>query len=103
MGCRRLRQRRNRQHLRKELARGSAGRRDSARLPANRSPAAHKTALGYARASVLGLSVGSGFHGASIVNPSDALVAYVLEGDPNLDGVVNALNFIALSTGFGQN
>ncbi len=59
----------------------------------------HKTALGYATASDLGVST---FGGPSIsVNPTDVLVRYVYTGDANLDGVVNALDFNAVATNFG--
>lgn len=66
------------------------------------SPSAHKTALGYAQASDLTLTGGT-FYGRTVPDGTDALVAYVLSGDANLDGVVNALDFNALATGFGQN
>jgi hypothetical protein len=66
------------------------------------SPSAHKTALGYAQASDLNLTGGT-FYGRNVPDSTDALVAYVLSGDANLDGVVNALDFNALASGFGQN
>src|SRR5439155_6591675 len=58
---------------------------------------AHKTALGYASASSIGVSA---FNGQS-VNGSDVLVRYAFSGDANLDGKVNALDFNALATNFG--
>ncbi len=59
----------------------------------------HKTALGYAEASFLGLS---SFAGQSV--DADAIVVrYTLSGDANLDGKVNALDFNSLATNFGQN
>ncbi len=59
----------------------------------------HKTGLGYADASSLG--VGS-FAGQS-VDSTAVLVGYAYLGDTNLDGVVNALDFNALATHFGAN
>ncbi len=59
---------------------------------------AHKTALGYAEASNIG--VGS-FAGQS-VDDSSVLIRYTLAGDANLDGVVNALDFNALASNFGD-
>jgi hypothetical protein len=57
----------------------------------------HKTALGYATASSLGLS---SFDGQS-VSGANVLVRYTWTGDANLDGVVNALDFNAIATNFG--
>jgi probable HAF family extracellular repeat protein len=54
----------------------------------------HKTALGYAEAGAIGLT------GAGI----DATTLYIrstLQGDSNLDGKVNAIDFNALAAGFG--
>lgn len=58
---------------------------------------AHKTALGYAEASTVGISA---FDGQS-VGSSSVLVRYTYVGDANLDGIVNALDFNALATNFG--
>ncbi len=59
----------------------------------------HKTALGYATASSLGISTFDG----QPVSGSTVLVHYTYAGDANLDGKVNALDFNALATNFGQN
>jgi hypothetical protein len=57
----------------------------------------HKTALGYGEASILGIS---SFGGQS-VDSTSVLVRYTWNGDANLDGLVNALDFNALATNFG--
>src|SRR5262249_54355834 len=49
----------------------------------------HKTALGYADASFLGIGT---FAGQSVDNTS-VLIRYTLSGDSNLDGTVNMLDF----------
>ena len=58
---------------------------------------AHKTALGYATASNVGITT---FDGQSVTG-ANVLVRYTYSGDANLDGVVNALDFDALATNFG--
>jgi hypothetical protein len=59
---------------------------------------AHKTALGYAEASAIGL-VGGTFRGQSI--PDDAvLVGYVYAGDANLDKTVDTVDFNNLAQNF---
>jgi autotransporter-associated beta strand protein len=58
----------------------------------------HKSALGYAEASTLG--VGS-FAGHALADNSAILLRYTLSGDANLDGLVNAIDFNALATNFG--
>src|SRR5204863_8400394 len=58
---------------------------------------AHKTALGYAEASSIGVST---FDGQS-VDSTTLLVRYVFSGDANLDSFVNALDFNALASNFG--
>jgi autotransporter-associated beta strand protein len=65
----------------------------------------HPTAIGYAEAAdVLTYSNGSAtFAGATLVQGNKALLLkYTYTGDANLDGVVNALDFNALATSFGQ-
>jgi hypothetical protein len=57
----------------------------------------HKTALGYAEASALGIST---FADQS-VDSTAVLVRYTLSGDANLDGVVDTLDFNALAANFG--
>jgi hypothetical protein len=66
-------------------------------VPAFINPS-HNTALGYASAGSIGLS---SFAGQS-VNPTDTLIRYTYYGDANLDGKVNALDFNALATNFGN-
>jgi probable HAF family extracellular repeat protein len=57
----------------------------------------HKTALGVADASALGITNFSG----QAVDSTSVLIRYTLRGDANLDGVVNALDFNLLATNFG--
>lgn len=57
----------------------------------------HKTALGYATTSSLGIT---NFDGQS-VSGANVLVRYTYTGDANLDGVVNALDFNAIASNFG--
>jgi autotransporter-associated beta strand protein len=56
-----------------------------------------KTAIGYAEASTLGIT---NFHGY-IVDGSAILLAYTINGDANLDGKVNALDFNLLASAYG--
>jgi hypothetical protein len=63
---------------------------------ASASPA-HPTALGYADASTLAVST---FDGQSI-DATTIVIRYTYQGDANLDGVVNALDFNLLATSFG--
>jgi GH35 family endo-1,4-beta-xylanase len=56
----------------------------------------HKTALGFANASSLGVTA---FDGQS-VSDSSTLIRYTLAGDANLDGAVNALDFNALAANY---
>src|SRR5205814_5890241 len=56
-----------------------------------------RTAIGYAEASTLHIT---NFHGR-VVDGSAILLAYTVNGDANLDGKVNALDFNALATNFG--
>jgi hypothetical protein len=57
----------------------------------------HKTALGYAEASALGVT---SFRGQSVDNTA-VLIRYVYAGDANLDGVVDTLDFNSLAANFG--
>jgi hypothetical protein len=57
----------------------------------------HKTAIAYAEASLLGLSVFKG----QPVDATALLLCYMYSGDANLDGVVNGLDFNALVSNFG--
>ena len=59
----------------------------------------HASALGYGEASTLGITT---FAGHTLSDATDVLVRYTLSGDANLDGVVNALDFNALATHFGE-
>lgn len=58
----------------------------------------HKTALGYAEASELGLN---NFAGLPIAGNA-VVIRYTLAGDANLDGMVNAIDFNAVATKFGS-
>lgn len=57
----------------------------------------HKTALGFAEASALGLS---SFFGQPIAGNA-VVIRYTFFGDANLDGAVNSLDFNSLATNFG--
>lgn len=57
-----------------------------------------KTALGYAYGGEL---AGGMFNGQAI-NSQDVVVGYVLQGDANMDGTVNALDFNAVATNYGS-
>jgi hypothetical protein len=61
------------------------------------SDSSHRSAIGCAEASALG--IGS-FLGQS-VDPTTVLLRYTLDGDANLDGTVNALDFNRLTSNFG--
>ena len=56
-----------------------------------------KTALGYAEASAIGVTL----VGDQTLDSSSLLVRITLSGDSNMDGKVNALDFNALATSFG--
>lgn len=58
----------------------------------------HKTAIGYAEASTLGITT---FRGVS-VDTTAILLRYTYTGDANLDGMVNAMDFGALAGNFGS-
>jgi hypothetical protein len=60
---------------------------------------AHKTGIGYLDTALF--NPGS-FDGVT-TNGTMVLLKYTLRGDANLDGVVNALDFNAVATNFGQN
>jgi hypothetical protein len=60
----------------------------------------HKTGVGYADASALGI-VGTGTLAGQPVDDTSVVVRYTLLGDTNLDGVVNAVDFNALASNFG--
>src|SRR5207249_7418726 len=57
----------------------------------------HPTALGYADASVLGITTFAG----KTIDTTTTLVRYTLVGDSNLDLKVNALDFNAVASNFG--
>jgi hypothetical protein len=69
---------------------------DAAAVAADNSNS-HKTAIGFAESSALGVT---SFAGQTLSGPS-VLMRYTLAGDANLDGVVNALDFNALASDFG--
>jgi hypothetical protein len=54
--------------------------------------------IGYASAS----EIGTTFDGVSGLSPTAVLLKYTLLGDANMDGTVNALDFNALATNYGQ-
>jgi autotransporter-associated beta strand protein len=64
---------------------------------ANSAGIPHKTAIGFAEASTLGINM---FDGQS-VDASAILLRYTFMGDANLDGLVNALDFNAVASNFG--
>jgi hypothetical protein len=63
----------------------------------SQSNSPHKTALGYAVASSLGIAT----FDAQAIAGSSLLVRYTWSGDANLDGLVNALDFNLLASNFG--
>src|SRR5262249_34262141 len=63
------------------------------------STSAHKTALGYAEASAVGIT--NSFF-SQPVDSTTVLIRYTYLGDANLDGKVNALDFNLLATNFGS-
>jgi autotransporter-associated beta strand protein len=60
---------------------------------------AHLTAIGYAEASLVGIT--STFFGQPVDGTTE-LLRYTYLGDANLDGHVNALDFNAVATNFGS-
>ncbi len=60
---------------------------------------AHKTAIGYTDTALFNPGT---FDGVA-TNSSSVLLKYTLSGDANLDGAVNALDFNAVASNFGQN
>jgi hypothetical protein len=58
----------------------------------------HKTAVGYATAGSVGITV---FNGQN-VDPAAILLLYTLAGDANLDREVNTLDFNSLAANFSQ-
>lgn len=66
-------------------------------VAAANTAATHKTALGYATASQLGVSTFSG----QSVSGADVCVRYTYYGDANLDGKVNTSDFNQLAGSFG--
>lgn len=58
----------------------------------------HKTALGYAEASTLGIT---SFHGQGF-DSTAVLIAYTYTGDTNLDGTVNSSDFANLAANYGK-
>jgi hypothetical protein len=64
----------------------------------NNAGANPKVGIGFAEASTLGISTFAG----QDVDGDSIVVRYTLLGDANVDGVVNALDFNALASGFGS-
>jgi hypothetical protein len=60
---------------------------------------AHKTAIGYAEASLVGIT--TSFFGQAVDGTTE-LLRYTYLGDANLDGHVNALDFNAVASNFGS-
>src|SRR5205814_7153583 len=58
----------------------------------------HKTALGFAEASALGIT---SFNGQNF-DDSAVLIRYTFMGDTNLDGTVNSTDFNAVANHFNQ-
>ena len=58
----------------------------------------HKTAIGYAEASALGV----GSFGGATVDGTAILLRYTLLGDANLDGSVTSADFVELAQNFGK-
>jgi hypothetical protein len=56
----------------------------------------HKTALGYAEASALGIGTFSG----QVVDSTSVLIAYTYAGDANLDRTVDTIDFNLLAANF---
>ncbi len=73
-----------------------------AALVAADQSALHKTGLGYADASALGI-VGTGTVAGVTVDDTAVVIRYTLAGDANLDGQVNTLDFAMLAGDFGSN
>jgi hypothetical protein len=60
----------------------------------------HRTALGYGEASALFANFPATFHGEAIDSTS-IVVAYTANGDANLDGTVDTIDFNSLAANFG--
>jgi hypothetical protein len=62
--------------------------------------ASHKTALGFAEASAIGLGAGSIFFGQTLADSTAVLVRYTYAGDGNVDGTVDLTDFTFLASNF---
>jgi hypothetical protein len=62
--------------------------------------APHKTALGFAEASALGLGASSAFFGQTLADSTAVLVRYTYAGDSNLNGTVDLTDFTFLAANF---
>ena len=80
---------------------GSNGILSTTAATANAAAGKQVRAIGYAEASALGITSTGNFMGQT-VDGTSVLVRYTINGDANLDGVVNALDFSLLATGFGS-
>lgn len=61
----------------------------------------HRTALGYAEASAIGIT-STGIFSGQPVDSTSILIRYTLLGDANIDGTVDINDFTRLSTNFNQ-
>ena len=61
----------------------------------------HKTGIGYAESSDI-VGPGGGSFGGESLDGTAVILKYVLLGDANMDGKVNALDFNALATNYGS-
>src|SRR5206468_174900 len=63
---------------------------------------AHRTALGYAEASSVGIGAGGGTFSGQAVDNTSVLVRYTLSGDSNLSGGVDLTDFTFLAANFNK-
>ena len=63
--------------------------------------AANNATIGYAVASNIFSSLPATLDGQTINNPSAMIARWTVQGDSNLDGVVNTTDFVALAENFG--
>src|SRR5439155_13883183 len=76
------------------------GNRITSSSAAAQAAASHKTALGYAEASALGLGAGSTFAGQTLADSTAVLLRYTYAGDANLSGGVDLTDFTFLAASF---
>jgi hypothetical protein len=68
---------------------------------AGQAASAHKTALGYAEASAIGLGAGSIFFDQTLTDSTAVLIRYTYSGDADLSGNVDTIDFNNLAANFG--